>query len=69
MSITESIKTSNVFSSVEYNKEVSYPYINNLPEVLKSVIHLFAEGTQIRTPIKDTQDALAPQEDTDNMDL
>ena len=44
-------------------------YINDLPEVVKSFIHLFADDTKLHALIKNTQDALALQEDITNMEL
>ena len=44
-------------------------YINDLPEVVKSVIHLFADDTKIHTPINNIQDAIALHEDINDMEL
>ena len=44
-------------------------YINDLPEVVKSVIHLFADDTKIHAPINNIQDAIALQEDINDMEL
>ena len=41
-------------------------YINDLPEVVKSDIYLFADDTKIFHPVAARSDAIALQEDIDN---